>query len=388
MRSLITFVRTLHREVKFFSWFDYLQAALVLVFSIALIRDTYYVGNDFQVFHKSVQYFFNGISIYDLSHAREMVFKYPPWWFPLIIPFGLIPYKLAALVWGVVQVVSLFVVGRELYRRGAHPWVLRITFTVFWGLWAVHALDGQVMLPLLAFGMFFLSRAEKSPLITAVITFLFSAKIFSILAVAPLWKSILKPHTLSLLVVFLVIGVAISFSRAPESKMTEFFHSWKNAASSGSALMDGGKTRGRENQGLPVLVLRAFNIPIEDAQTELAVAFFVTLAISVFGLFLTRGLGLFESFIIWLPLAVITHPLSWFHSFTWVFPIAVMTLSSAMVSKNRVRLAIAALGVLLVCVVTEKTLGDFGKSLELLSVKSLGALVLIFTYRRILYMRR
>src|SRR3954463_8489117 len=146
----------------------YLRPAALAVFvlgAIALVRDTYYNGHDFEVFWRAGGDLLQGRDPYSLDHERGMVFKYPPWTLPFFLPWSFLPLGAAKALWGVLEVFSLLAAFNWLKRHAHATW--RAIFFVgvaYWGLWAIHALDGQIALLLLALSLWLWPHeSELSP---------------------------------------------------------------------------------------------------------------------------------------------------------------------------------------------------------------------------------
>src|SRR4051812_24477778 len=76
--------------------------------AIALIRDTAENGHDFTVFWRSARLVLDGQPLYSVARDGAMVFKYPPWILPSLLPLALLPLDLAKILWGFVEVFSIF----------------------------------------------------------------------------------------------------------------------------------------------------------------------------------------------------------------------------------------------------------------------------------------
>src|SRR5579863_9853635 len=92
--------------------------AIFVVGAVALIRDTYYNGHDFEVFWRAGGDLLQGRDPYSLAQPRGMVFKYPPWSLPFFLPWSWIPLPIAKAVWGVLEIGSLVAAGRWLRTLG------------------------------------------------------------------------------------------------------------------------------------------------------------------------------------------------------------------------------------------------------------------------------
>ena len=357
-------------------------AFLVLLFfggAVALVRDTFYQGHDFVVFWKAASEVLSGAPAYDLYRDGEMVFKYPPWILPAFFPFALIPLYWAKLLWGGLEVVSLISVVVWLVQEADCDLGLSLAVTAgFWGIWAVHALDGQVTLLLMALAVWSMRRKEQSESkLSRLLTIIWAltAKVFtgiSLLGVSE-WRRLLKAGAVAI-IVFSILSIPALVATKTHSPI-ELYQTWKTAAVSGGTLFDGQKVRGPDNQGLPALELRLAGIKAEDSRADV-IAFLLT-SVLIVGLFLKPSLSLpyQERWLMWLGLGAAIHPLAWFHTFVFAFPLCVLTLDRAVRSRKPVAIALAGLGTTCVAVVTVKTLGNTGLVFELASVKAWGVLL-------------
>ena len=74
--------------------------AIVAWLAIVLIARTVERGDDFQVFYRVAQRFWDGVRPYDQITYGNMVFKYPPWILPFFLPFGFLDLATAKMIWG------------------------------------------------------------------------------------------------------------------------------------------------------------------------------------------------------------------------------------------------------------------------------------------------
>jgi len=345
---------------------------MALIALFALIRDTAHQGQDFEVFRRAGEAILQGRSIYDLSGGDGMVFKYPPWIAPLFVPFALLPLAAAKWTWGTVCAFSLIaLIHWTLLQAHANRWVA-LGAVMFWGIWAVHALDGQVMLPIAAAAVWAIRKPTSKGLMVLAWLAL-TTKIFTLIAVLGAPREMRKPKTFAWA---LLATVALSLpSIIHEGGVSPLLERWRAAATSGEHYFGSVKVHGRDNQGLPALLRRNDLLPATGVNADL-LSFAVIAALLAFAWgAVSRRLGEAERWAGWLAVAAVCHPLAWFHQFVLVFPAATLALDRAARAKNRVALFLAALGLAAVSVVTRKTFGTSGEQLELLSIKSLGTLL-------------
>jgi hypothetical protein len=352
-----------------------------IVFSIgavALMRDTFYQGNDFLVFFRTAQNLLRGELIYSVARDGAMVFKYPPWIAILVSPLGFFPEAAARILWGALEVGSLLYLIRWWTRRGVRLWEQSVVLLFFWGIWAVHALDGQINLMMLAV----ILKASESQVLRAGL--LSTTKIFSSIAFLP-WvrRKSYDAKKVALIIgsILMVIGVfQISNYRQNPVAILE---GWAEAARSGGSSFDGEKIRGRDNQGMPALALRIEGVPARESAPDVYLgAAFTLIAAGTYFAFSKRRRAhsdTSEDFELMKAIALamipVVHPLAWFHLSVFSAPLAGLMLREA--RGERRRQLIVFLFILCIGAFTQKTLGTFGDTLEWWSVKAWGAVGLI-----------
>ncbi|MBC7692995.1 MAG: DUF2029 domain-containing protein [Methylotenera sp.] len=352
------------------------QAFIVLLFlvgGVALVRDTVAQGQDFRVFWQSGQHLLHREPIYDVLRDGAMVFKYPPWIVPFFVPFSVLPLVAAKWAWALTELASLISVMHWLRKRGCSDLVIALTSVLFWGIFAVHFLDGQITLVMLAVALWGWEKARPSPVVFAL-----STKVFSGVSLLG-WRRI-SAWQMGRVCVFLFVFTLPALWCAKSLHPLEFAKSWKTAAASGGQLFEHEKTRGRDNQGLPAVILRGLEVPSRDSRADGIAALICTLIIGGYWFFRSRQIrdfGAIEKWLGWLALGCVIHPLAWFHCFVLAYPLAALTLDQAVKSKDRILIFSALLSICMITVLTSKTLGDTGARLEFYSIKSFGVLFLM-----------
>ncbi len=344
-----------------------------------MIRNTRYQGHDFEVFWRAGKDFLNGDSIYSLQGRGAMVFKYPPWMAPFFSPFSLLTLEWAKWFFGAIQVGSLFLITRILKKKVHHPEMIAVSLLMFWGLWVVHALDGQINLTLLAIVLFF---GTGSPSRVVASSIALSTKIFSLFPIVSelVFSSKRKNQLLGVLTATIL---CVGFSYFTYGRVWNL-DSWHAAVVSGGTQFDGDKIRGRDNQGLPALVLRSFQIPSDYSRYDLPLSFsFFFLGIILIWFVNSRSQDERVALALaWIPVA---HPLAWFHLFVFCFPAATLFLDRAWAVRrdSKLPLYVTLFSIVLIALVTRNTFGVFGEKLELISIKSLGVLGLFLAARQL-----
>ncbi len=393
---------------------------LFLIGAIAMLRDTYYQGQDFEVYWRAGRAAFEKKSIYSGMGGNGMYFKYPPWILPAFIPFALVPLKLAKIFFGILEVFSLLSILVFLSRLRYKLRSLVIVTLLFWGIWAVHALDGQIVLPLVALVIWLkptLEHTRKHFWSEIFIFWALSAKVFSLFAffgalhnnrilLSTSTSLVTRPkgHKLRLFAsIFIAMQVlsAPALISLPYKYPLDLYKDWIQAASSGDQAFGFEKISGRENQGLPALVLRRF-FSENTANSYTAPAISLALMF-IFGL-LWLSLACshkptppatspgevndVEKWFGWLALVPVVHPLAWNHLFIFSFPLAVTVVDRSLKLKNLSTTLLALLGVICIAAVSRNTFGNLGEELELLSIRSWGVLICLFVTLKINYKHR
>ncbi|MCC7442254.1 MAG: DUF2029 domain-containing protein, partial [Bdellovibrionales bacterium] len=326
--------------------------------SVALVRHSGHVGNDFIVFWTAARATLEGVFPYGVETGPGMVFKYPPWILPLFFPLALLPLAGAKWVWGVAQVVSIIACVLWLLRRGC-SWriVLGVTLA-FWGIWAVHALDGQITLMLLASCLWATEGLRPSGDLGyrgLIILWALSVKIFTVFGLLGVYRPLRKWLTLRHVGVSAALFLALSLPAwwaAPDRNPGAIVEAWVSSASSGGEALGGEKIRSRVNQGFPVMVLRL--LEVRASRTSMDVLAFLLAALVLGGVWsiASAGLPFPERWVGWLALTAAVHPLSWFHSFVMAFPLAALALDRAWARRERMAILLAGSGVVLIALLT------------------------------------
>ena len=171
------------KKEKTLNWVYGLWFLLNAILVFILIRHTFFQGQDFEVFWRAGLNLRKGLPLYPLTNEDPMVFKYPPWFAPFFIPFSLLSLGSAKIIWGLIQGLSLLGIQSVLYSWGVSRGVLLISLLVFWGIWMVHGLDGQVNLPLLYVLLFTWNHRSD-----ALMLFALPMKVATLL---PIWTCLL-----------------------------------------------------------------------------------------------------------------------------------------------------------------------------------------------------
>ena len=347
--------------------------ALFLVFGVALIRDTAHNGHDTGVFWQAGNAILVGDPVYWLGRDGAMAYKYPPWITPFFLPFAGVSLATGKWLWGVVEVLSLAAVFRWLQSRArANLHIIGVTGLAFWGIWVIHALDGQIALPMLALALwtFEAESASKSLVAGTLLVLALSTKIFTLL---PLWEfrrdsRARKVAAASLAAAALLSLPVLRVTR--DHSVPQLFRDWREAATSGLAQFGSGHVYGaHHNPGLTAVLFRAFPDLLSVPGAEIGIPAILALIFAILWSRRARTLAPRERWAGWLALTPVIHPLPWWHLFAFAYPAAVLALDR---KRNP---WLAGIGLALLALGSESALGLLGIVLETVAAKSLGTLL-------------
>lgn len=356
-----------------------------------LISRTLSRGDDFQVFFRVAQRFWDGVRPYDQITYGNMVFKYPPWILPAFLPFGFFNLWVAKLLWGLVEAASLLAIAVKTHRGvgtlpKVRPWVQALFLLTLFGLFGSHGMTGQITLTALAialwvdpvrgsFGRFFLLAWALSSKMTSLFPMLHA------LAANPRRKRLVL-STVGVAALFIVLSLPVyyrSYNRHYGSMRDE----WSKAMFSGTEDVNSvriGFTT-REVQGLPSFLLRKTGLEEKNSSHVLFAIAFSALFLGGVWFWFSRGLSASAQWIGWLALLPAVQPLAWFHVFLFTYPLLVIGAESALQSRSHRRFWGFLGAALLIGAVTVKTLGAFGMELEMASIKLWGSLLALGLFR-------
>lgn len=364
-----------------------LIAAVLLLGSI-LVGRTLSRGDDFMVFYRVAQRFWDGVRPYDPVTYGNMVFKYPPWILPAFLPFGFLDVKTAKAIWGLIEVFSLVAIVVKMHRGmgplpPVRPWLQAIFLVSLFGLFGSHGMTGQITLPMLALAVW-IDPVRSRFGFFLILVWAFSAKVTSAFPLIHAGRRRnLFLQVLGGAVVFTVLSLPIYF-RSYEGHSKAMRTEWAQAMFSGtedvSAVRIGFTTR--EVQGLPSLLLRKGAGDEKNSKHVLFSIVISFIAITGFWWSLSRRLPSTARWIGWLALLPAVQALAWFHVFLFVYPLLVFGAESAIRAERFKSVALFFFSVFLIGAVTVKTLGEFGGAAELWSVKLWGTLLAAYLFSR------
>lgn len=358
-----------------------------LVLCFVLISRTLSRGDDFLVFYRVAQGFWEGKTPYDVSIYGNMVFKYPPWILPFFLPFGFLPVTLAKIAWGVVQALSLlFVIARLDGRYQIAPRLQTLFLLVFFGVIGIHGLVGQVTLSMLALAL------AIDPISASLSRFSWLAWAFStkVLTLFPLVQGLRRKDLIRAAVFVLAIFSALSLPLLAKSYgfdvralIGDWLHSMFSGTEAVNSVRIGFTTR--EAQGLPSLLLRKLSLDEANRTHLLACIFASFAAVTGFWVWRSRKLSLADQWLGWVALTPVVQPLAWFHFYIFAYPLIVVGANRAWIRRDIPVFSLYLASAFLIGAITEKTMGEVGLALEMWSVKSWGVLLAVTVFSAYAY---
>ncbi|MBS1961287.1 MAG: DUF2029 domain-containing protein [Bdellovibrionales bacterium] len=369
--------------------------AIVVWYAVVLITRTVARGDDFQVFYRVAQRFWDGVRPYDQVTYGNMVFKYPPWILPFFLPFGFLDLATAKVLWGFVEAASLVAIVTRLHRGfgdfpGVRPAVQSLFLLMLFALFGSHGMTGQITLVALALAVW------ADPVRSSFRRFFFlsvalSAKLTSLFPmIHAVRRKKIFATTVGVGLLFVLLSLPIYF-KSYGGHYGSLRDEWTSAMFSGTQDVNSvriGFTT-REVQGLPSFLLRKGGLDERQPVHVLFATFLSLVAIGGAWAWFGRRLPPLAQWIGWLALLPAVQPLAWFHVFLFVYPLLVLGAEIAIRENRREtrrwRFAGFVACGLLVGAITAKTMGPLGSELELASVKlwgTLGAVGLFMTLFR------
>jgi hypothetical protein len=285
-------------------------------------------------------------------------------------------------MWGIFSTFCLFGVFFILTRRLKVPlWRVVVLAILYWGLWVIQALDGQVVVPILFFTLWFATEKKPSFGLTCATPILLSTKIFTELPALLRWKDFYRTRVLAIGLLSVLTLSLISAVMSFNGNAFEMFHSWSVAAQSGATALNPGQTHGPKNQSLSILLCRALGVTPEHAQLEVWISILLYLGFwFVFRKSIRRMSR--ETAWLWALAAVpIFHPLPWHHLYVFTFPLAAVVVSEWEQLKRRDRW-LAFLGIALIALSAKRAwVFGLGETLEFYCGRAWGALLLVSVRR-------
>jgi hypothetical protein len=361
------------------------QALVFLLACAAAVRLIFAAKSDSMDFHvywrAAHQWAELGLSpyVYDASD-RGFVFKYPPWILPFFTPLAFLSFEASKMVWVSVELFCIFYSVYRLIQLGVRAQAAIWVGALFWWIWLGHVFAGQFTLTLLASALWAAPATEKketSPGLLALVGVLFSAKVFSLISLIGRWREFFSWRTILAGIALLVglhgVVLGVILTRGHWVGLVELYQQWVQAAASGGQELGAFVVRGQMNHGFTAGILRAFHVPASETSVDYKVALGLAALFSGLWFWASKKLDRLESWVGWLGVGLIVHPLAWHHSFVLAYPVCAVALDRAMKSKNRLAMTLASLGTCCVGIFIPNVIGiTLATPLELVSVKSWG----------------
>jgi hypothetical protein len=364
---------------------------VVVWYSVMLIARTVSRGDDFLVFYKVAQRFWDGVRPYDQVTFGNMVFKYPPWILPYFLPFGFADLATARTLWGLIEAGSFVAIVARIHQGFAgfpsvRPWIQGLFLLTLFELFGNHGTTGQITLLVVALAIW------ADPIKSSFLRFFFlatalSAKITSLFPlIYALKRKKLVRTVLVTGVLFFILSLPIYF-KSYERRYGVMREEWTAAMFSGTQDVNSvriGFTT-REVQGLPSLLLRKGGLEEKEPMHVLFATALSFLLIGGAWAWFSRGLRPAAQWMGWIALLPAVQPLAWFHVFIFGYPLLVIGAEMALRDQRKETRTWRFIGffsaALLMGAVNLKTMGALGGELEFASVKLWGLLAAVVFFR-------
>lgn len=364
------------------TWIRIVLVALALLGAMAgsarLFRAAWADSMDFHVYWKAAQAWAgHGLSpyLYDASD-RGFVFKYPPWILPFFLPFGFLSFEASKAIWALIGLFCIYYAVYRLVGFGVRPKAAIISAALFWWIWLGHIYSGQFTLILMATALWAAPK-DSSPGRLGFLSIVFSAKVFSLVTLIGKAREYLRWKPIAAAIGFLILLHAVVYgvflAHGQWVGPIDLYRQWAQSASSGGQELGGAVVRGQMNHGFTAAILRAFRVDAKATYMDYAVAILLASILSVLWAWISRRLSSLESWVGWLGVGLIAHPLAWHHSFVLAYPLCAVSLDRAMTSRNKKLITLSIFGMICIGILIPNIFGmTLITPLELISIKSWG----------------
>ena len=349
--------------------------AFVALFVLLTVNSFLSKNWDFQVFYRSAQHLIHLEPVYSFARDQEMSFKYPPWIAPLFLPLSLFSETVANGIWRLILVFCAAYSVRWSFRFTRSKMSALITAVLFYGVFLINILSGQIQCILLAASLYAFDGMVKSPKKNfSILFFALSAKVFnlfSLLGLPRVHHSRRVWWFTGAVCFFLSIPVLLGFGGNP---IKAFFAFVETAGSQTGNLMGG---RG----GLPSLFMFLTRSAWGNGFAE-----WISFIVSFFlgGLYLrwikkrVRNERVFFS--IALALGAAIHPLAFSYSFAWAFPMTVFVVDRFRVGERSSLWdwVIFVSGLFLLLIYGSGIVTNLGLNLPVFGDRAIGCVLLVF----------
>jgi hypothetical protein len=272
---------------------------------------------DFKVFYRTAENLLKAEPVYSLMRDQGNSFKYPPWIAPFFVP--LLPFgeRAANVVWRVFLVVCTGYSALWCARAARDRMSAVITVVLFYGIFHLNLLSGQIQLPLLALSLFAWNRLERSP-DTGIMAlfFAFSAKVFNVFSFLGVPGRFFTGRVLALTALFCLV-LSFPVLAGYDGRPFEAFRAFLETGTSRTGNLSGG------HDGFASFFL--FLTGSAGGFAE-----WLAFGASVWGVggyffwLKRRVAGARELFSIALAFGAAIHPLAFSYSYAWAFPLNVV----------------------------------------------------------------
>lgn len=376
-------------------WERWAPWVLVGVAVLYLFLRSVHDSGDFRVFWKSYQFWFGGQELYSVERDGIGAFKYPPWSSLFFVQWSFLSWEVARFLWAMINafLLAFFLKSiRASLQFERKDWLIPLALLLSGGIWVRQFVDGQIQILVLASLWFFGLASRLSFGVSLGLLYFPSLKLVSAYPiVAKLFESERKKTWLYLglgMLGFALLGAVVLTGSYRIQDWIQIYQDWWGAATSTQAAFGPEYTYGRMNQGFPALLVRLVEVRTSFSNLDLAAS---GVLILFFGIWAFRTFktpwSKEESWAAWIALVPIVHPLSWWHTFVLAFPLQVLALDRAFVTKNFRIIGVAMLALGMTGFFTENSLGPFGAWLDFISVKSWGVVLSILVLQKMILAR-
>ncbi|NDG85145.1 MAG: DUF2029 domain-containing protein [Proteobacteria bacterium] len=308
------------------------------VFVLMIVNSFLAKDWDFTVFYRAAENLFKSEPVYALIRDQGSSFKYPPWIAPFFVPLLLFGERAANGVWRGFLVLCAAYSVLWCARAVRDRMSAMVTVVLFYGIFHLNILSGQVQLPLLALSLAAWNRLEHSPDSGITALFLaFSAKVFNVFSFFGVPRRFFTARALGL-AAFLCFALSLPVLAGFQWNPLAAFHAFLETSTSRTANLSGG----RDGFASFFLLLTGAN----GASAEWAAFAGSLLCVGAYLFRLKRRIrDSREFFAVALAFGAAVHPLAFSYSFVWAFPLNVFAVDRF---RSGVRGGIAD-GALLAC---------------------------------------
>lgn len=369
------------KPLRFLVWG--LLGLMLLVFTVNSFLAT---GGDFPVFWRAVGHYLGGEKLYDLARDGGHCYKYPPWVTVGFIPFGIFRLRIAEALWRLTEVAALVYSIRWCMRRSFQPILAAALALPFWGTWMNNIVWGQMTPVLLALALAGFDRLERGRnlLGTHLIFNSLTAKIFNLFALVGIPRK--RWNLRAIAVTAATASVLTIPALAPYGwNPIALVRAYQEMLSHPDGILGGGF------YGLPALVVSLLGWPGGNPAYLAKAAVIAIAAILPFYFWIAAGIRQNQAlrFSLALGLACAVHPLAFSYTFVLAYPLAALAAdrlwNPLLSGKSDVKLTLArtllVIGVFSITLVTSKFLGTFADTLNGITIKSLGILMIGLSIR-------